>query len=120
VIQTAGKMIDTLKSSFETISKEELLDKLAYTQPLQFKPPKEISKMENNQFYKLLNENRAKIAMLPNNGLNLRDNIKFRCNICLSNFNQKSNLNRHLTEKRCKSPLLNNLIKLNDIFSLNN
>ena len=120
VIQTAGKMIDTLKSSFETISKEELLDKLAYTQQLQFKPPKEISKMENNQFYKLLNENRAKIAMLPNNVLNLRDNIKFRCNICLSNFNQKSNLNRHLIEKRCKSPLLNNLIKLNDIFSLNN
>lgn len=121
VIQTVGKMIDTLKSSFETISKEELLDKLGYTQPLLPKEtPKEISKMENNQFYKLLNENRAKIAMMPNNGLNLRDHKKFRCNICLSNFNQKSNLNRHLIEKRCKSPLLNNLIKLNDLFSLNN
>jgi prophage antirepressor-like protein len=119
VIQTVGKMVDTLKSSFETISKEELLDKLGYTHPPPPKEtPKETSKMENNQFYKLLNENRAKIVMMSNNGINLQDSSahkKFRCNICLSSFNQKSNLTRHLIDKRCKSPLLNNLTKLNDI-----
>jgi len=37
----------------------------------------------------------------------------FKCYICSNVFAQKKNLQRHLTEKTCKSPLLNNLNDLN-------
>ena len=35
------------------------------------------------------------------------------CNICNSTFNQNQNLNKHLIEKKCKSELLTDLVKLN-------
>ena len=38
----------------------------------------------------------------------------FTCYICLYNFTQKKNLYAHLNEKRCKSPLLLDLWKLNE------
>ena len=38
---------------------------------------------------------------------------RFICNICNNTFTQKVNLQRHLNEQRCKSPLLIDLIKLN-------
>jgi hypothetical protein len=37
----------------------------------------------------------------------------FKCYICSNVFAQKKNLQRHLTDKTCKSPLLNNLNDLN-------
>ena len=40
--------------------------------------------------------------------------MSFVCNICSNSFTQKVNLQRHLNEKRCKSPLLADLAKLND------
>ena len=36
-----------------------------------------------------------------------------RCNLCNNEFKQNQSLNIHLNEKRCKSPLLNNLCELN-------
>ena len=39
--------------------------------------------------------------------------MKFTCNICSSNFTQKHSLNTHLNERRCKSELITDLIKLN-------
>ncbi len=39
--------------------------------------------------------------------------MKFICNICSSNFTQKHSLHTHLNERRCKSPLAIDLIKLN-------
>lgn len=41
--------------------------------------------------------------------------MSFQCYICSSIFTQKSNLTRHLSEKRCKSELLMDLFKLNDL-----
>lgn len=38
----------------------------------------------------------------------------FKCYICSYVFSQKNNLNRHLSEYRCKSYLLKDLSKLND------
>ena len=40
--------------------------------------------------------------------------MSFVCNICSNSFTQKKNLQAHLNEKRCKSPLLADLSKLND------
>ena len=40
--------------------------------------------------------------------------MSFICNICSNSFTQKVNLQRHLNEKRCKSPLLADLSKLSD------
>lgn len=41
--------------------------------------------------------------------------MKFVCNICSSNFTQKHSLHTHLNERRCKSPLLTDLWKLNEL-----
>lgn len=38
---------------------------------------------------------------------------RFICNICNNTFTQKHSLHTHLNEKRCKSPLLADFIKLN-------
>ena len=40
--------------------------------------------------------------------------MSFRCFICSNDFSVKRNLERHLNEKRCKSPLLTDLNKLNE------
>lgn len=40
--------------------------------------------------------------------------MSFICNICSNTFTQKKNLQNHLSEKRCKSPMLYDLVKLND------
>jgi hypothetical protein len=39
--------------------------------------------------------------------------MTYSCNICNFEFKQKQALNKHLNEKRCKSILLNDLVKLN-------
>jgi prophage antirepressor-like protein len=61
VIQTAGKMIDTLKSSFETISKEELLEKLGtelYYETNESETNEEINQYEKpTEFYNWLDQN---------------------------------------------------------------
>jgi hypothetical protein len=41
--------------------------------------------------------------------------MTFICHICSNTFVQKINLQRHLNEKRCKSPLLTDLWKLNEL-----
>lgn len=41
--------------------------------------------------------------------------MSFVCNICSNTFVQKINLQRHLKEFRCKSPLLTDLCKLNEL-----
>lgn len=41
----------------------------------------------------------------------------FICNLCKSEFLQKKYLVRHLKEKRCKSELLHDLVKLNDLLN---
>ena len=40
---------------------------------------------------------------------------RFICNICNNTFTQKVNLQRHLNEQRCKSPLLYDLMKLHEL-----
>lgn len=40
--------------------------------------------------------------------------MTFTCHICSNTFVQKINLQRHLKEFRCKSPLLTDLWKLNE------
>jgi len=48
-------------------------------------------------------------------------NMSFKCFICSNVFSVKCNLERHLNQKRCKSPLLTDLVKLNEkIKPLNN
>ena len=39
------------------------------------------------------------------------------CNLCSNTFNQKKNLNKHLDTKRCKSELLTDLVKLNQLLT---
>jgi hypothetical protein len=41
--------------------------------------------------------------------------MSFRCHLCGHNFTQKHNLIKHLDGKKCKSPLLNDLVSLNDL-----
>ena len=41
----------------------------------------------------------------------------FICNICQNEFSKKYNLTRHLKEKRCKSDLLHDLEKLNNLLN---
>jgi hypothetical protein len=41
--------------------------------------------------------------------------MAFTCHICSNTFVQKINLQRHLNERRCKSPLLTDLWKLNEL-----
>ena len=53
VIETVGKTMDTLKSSFETISKEELLEKLGNEVYYE-------NNNDNNNFYNWLEENHIK------------------------------------------------------------
>lgn len=43
--------------------------------------------------------------------------MSFLCNLCKNNFTQKGNLMRHLKEKRCKSELLYDLVKLNNVLN---
>ena len=43
--------------------------------------------------------------------------MSFICNLCSNKFTQKKNLNKHLGEKRCKSDLPTDLIKLNNYIS---
>ena len=43
--------------------------------------------------------------------------MSFVCNLCKNCFTQKGNLMRHLNEKRCKSGLLYDLVKLNNILN---
>ena len=58
VIKLAGKMIDTLKSSFHTISKEELLEKLEMDIYIEENDePIEVVSQENNEFINWCNEN---------------------------------------------------------------
>ena len=60
IIQLAGKMIDTLKSSYQTITKEELLEHLAMDIYLDDNIEEEIIeqvKNENNDFFNWLDEN---------------------------------------------------------------
>jgi len=40
--------------------------------------------------------------------------MTFICNLCYKEFTKKQSLNLHLSEKRCKSSLLDNWIELND------
>jgi hypothetical protein len=40
--------------------------------------------------------------------------MSFICNLCNTTFVQNKNLQRHLVEKRCKSELVNDLLKLNN------
>jgi hypothetical protein len=40
---------------------------------------------------------------------------RFICNFCNNTFTQKKNLQAHLNEKRCKSPLVTDLWKLNEL-----
>ena len=42
------------------------------------------------------------------------ENTMFHCYICNNDFSQKMTLNRHLKDRRCKSQLLQDSIKLND------
>ena len=44
-------------------------------------------------------------------------NKKFICNLCDNTFTQKKNLQAHLREKRCKSNIINDYIKLNELIS---
>lgn len=39
---------------------------------------------------------------------------RFICHFCCNTFTQKKNLHAHLKEKRCKSPLIVDLIKINE------
>jgi prophage antirepressor-like protein len=48
VINTVGKVLNTCKSSFQTISKEELYDKIEMIVPLQDTVPIKVSKVEEN------------------------------------------------------------------------
>lgn len=45
-------------------------------------------------------------------------NDKFFCYLCCNTFTQKTNLQRHLREKRCKSEFSYDLIKLNDMIKI--
>jgi hypothetical protein len=46
--------------------------------------------------------------------------MSFVCNLCKNNFTQKVSLMRHLKEKRCKTGLLYDLVKLNKILNFVN
>jgi len=41
--------------------------------------------------------------------------MRFICNFCNNNFSQKFNLQRHLSDKKCKSIVSCNIIKIHDI-----
>ena len=41
--------------------------------------------------------------------------MKFNCNFCNSSFSQNTSLKKHLGEKRCKSILINDNIKINEL-----
>jgi len=41
--------------------------------------------------------------------------MKYICKLCSNTFSQKISLHRHLNEKRCKSELLSDFVKLNDL-----
>jgi hypothetical protein len=41
--------------------------------------------------------------------------MSYICNLCSNTFTQKKNLLNHLNNKRCKSDLLNDLVKLNQL-----
>lgn len=41
--------------------------------------------------------------------------MKYICKLCSNTFTQKKNLNTHLNERRCKSELLIDFVKLNDL-----
>lgn len=43
--------------------------------------------------------------------------MSFVCNLCQDNFVQKSHLIRHLKKRRCKSELLHDLVKLNNLLN---
>jgi uncharacterized Zn-finger protein len=41
--------------------------------------------------------------------------MKYICKFCSNTFTQKKNLHTHLNERRCKSELLVNFVKLNEL-----
>ena len=45
--------------------------------------------------------------------------LSFTCNFCNSLFSQKCNLAKHLTTNKCRSSIINNLIKTNDLLTEN-
>lgn len=46
--------------------------------------------------------------------------MSFRCNLCNNTFVQKTNLQRHLNEKRCKSVYIDNYFKINELLDVKN
>jgi hypothetical protein len=57
VIKTAGKMVDTLKSTFETISKDELLEKLGTSININIPQNVKVNIKVENTFLNWLDEN---------------------------------------------------------------
>lgn len=41
--------------------------------------------------------------------------MSLKCHLCLYEFSQKKNLIQHLNGKKCKSPLINDLVRLNNL-----
>jgi prophage antirepressor-like protein len=101
VIQIVGRTLDTLKSSYHTISREEIVQKLqeqGLCNTIPSQPVNQETKEPPPSY--------------------IKDKI-YKCYIISNTFAYKQGLDKHLREKRCKSDMLKDLFKLNG-FLLNN